>query len=223
MSSSTQPQGPKLELHRVGVAVVVVQKVPPEKVERYLELERGIVQAAQGFAGYQRVDVYPPTARDGVEWVVVLHFDNHASLQGWLDSPVRAEWIARFREEIGEPRLKKLTAGFAPWFVGQLDDHALPPRWKMALAVLLGLYPTVMLLTLLVMPPADRYGLAVTMLVGNLVSVCLLQWVVMPALNGILSPWLRANGPERRGASALGLLLIVLTLIALVYVFSLVS
>ena len=55
-------------------------------------------------------------------------------------------------------RLKTLPTGFGSWFAAQLDGPGdQPPSWKIALSVLLGLYPTVMLLTLLtaVAAPVD--------------------------------------------------------------------
>jgi hypothetical protein len=101
--------------------------------------------------------------------VVVLHFDTAAALRGWLDSPERAGWVARLRDEVGEFRLRTLPGGFGPWFADP------PAPWKVALTVLLGLYPTVMLLTLFVGPHTSRLGLALSMLVGNALSVALLQ------------------------------------------------
>src|SRR5438874_2446537 len=102
--SSTDSPGPKLEVRGTRACAVIVQHVPTDKTQRYLELEAGIVQAAQGFPGFQKVDVFPPADRQNTEWVVVIHFDDPEALQRWLDSPVRAEWIAKFRAEIGEPR-----------------------------------------------------------------------------------------------------------------------
>ena len=67
---------------------------------------------------------------------------------------MRAEWIAKLRGEIGDFRLKTLPSGFGAWFAGLVDgsEGALPPSWKIALTVLLGLYPTVMLLAMFVGP-----------------------------------------------------------------------
>src|SRR5262245_23293856 len=104
LSSSDSP-GPRLEVRGAGASAVIVQRVPVDRVERFLELQNGIVEAARGFPGYQNVDIYPPVDRERAEWVVVIHFANPETLQRWLDSPVRAEWVARFHNEIGEFRL----------------------------------------------------------------------------------------------------------------------
>jgi len=220
--SSTDSLGPRLEVRGAAASAVIVQRVPADKTERFLQLQHGIVDAAQGFPGYQKVDVYPPVGPERAEWVVVIHFDDQEALKRWLDSPIRAEWIARFHGEIGESHLKQLPAGFNAWFSGLVPDTELPPRWKVALSVLLALYPTVMVLNL-VTPAPDRLGMAVTMLLSNILSVCILQWVVSPALNIVLAPWLRARGTAGRRVTLVGLGLILTALAVMTGLFRLVT
>jgi len=219
--SSADATGPRLEVHGTGAAALIIRRIPAEKAERFVELQNGIVAAAKGFPGYQKVDLFPPTDRQHVEWVVVIHFDDHATLQNWLDSPLRAEWLAKFDREFGKPRLKEVSGGFNAWFTGQVPDGGLPPSWKIALSVLLPLYPTVMLLSL-VLPAPDQVGLALSILLSNMCSVCLLQWAVSPPLNRVLAPWLRANGPEKRRFTLVGLVLIVAALGLILALFRLV-
>ena len=91
--SSTGSPGPNLEVRGAGASAVIVQRVPADKAARFLELQGGIVQAAQGFPGYQKVDVYPPAKREQVEWVVVIHFDEYIKPGSYNDeifvSPVQ--------------------------------------------------------------------------------------------------------------------------------------
>ena len=86
-----------------------------------------------------------------------------------------------------------------------------------AVSVLLGLYPTVMLLTLFVSPHLQGLNLAVSMLIGNILSVCILQWLVMPVLNPVLATWMRANDAPSRDRSLAGLALIVVALGAITF------
>jgi antibiotic biosynthesis monooxygenase (ABM) superfamily enzyme len=210
--SSSDQHRPVLEVRGARASAVIVQRVPVEKVDRFLELQHGIAEAARGFPGYQKVDIYPPAEPERTEWVVIIHFDDEQTLQRWLDAPARAEWIARFHNEIGEFRLKKLPSGFSAWFTGQVRDDTLPPSWKIALAVLLPLYPTVMVLTILDLPSASRFGLSVARLLGNALSIAILQWAVTPYLNVLLTPWLRAKGREGRRVTLVGLVLILAAL-----------
>lgn len=200
---------------------VIVHRVPPDCVERFLAWQRGITQAAATFPGYQATDSYPPADAKQHEWVIVLHFDNAEAQQRWLDSPLRAEWIGRRPQEIEDFHLKTLPTGFGPWFAGLLDapQGGLPPGWKMALTVLLGLYPTVMLLNIFVAPFYGFLGLSLSMLIGNALSICILQWAVMPVLEAMLGRWWRADPAKGKALSLGGLFLILLALAALTLLF----
>lgn len=212
MPMNSSPPQPTLEVHGARASSVIMHRVPPDKVDLFMEIERGITGAASAFPGYQGTEVYPPADLEQLKWIVIIHFDRPESLQNWHESPTRAEWIAKFRREIGEFQLKKVTSGFGLWFAGLVEEGGLPPHWKMALTVLCGLYPTVMVLTMFLAPHTQRFGLAVAVLIGNAVSVCFLEWLGMPVIRRLLGPWLRANGKEGRKLSLVGLALILAAL-----------
>lgn len=207
-----------MEVQPTRASAVIVQHVPVAATERFLAWQNGVTQVAEQVAGYRGTDLYPPVPDQRDEWVAVIHFDSPQALQGWLDSPVRAEWIHKLPREIGDFRVKSLPGGFGPWFSGLLDG-AKPPGWKMALTVLFGLYPTVMLLAFLVGPPTKPLGLAFAMLVSNALSVPLLQWVVMPILNRLLGPWLGARPGIDRTLTLLGTAGLVIGLLAMALAF----
>jgi uncharacterized protein len=224
-SSSPETPGTHMQVLGERASSVIVHRAPTDRVEQFLELQRGITEAAKAFPGYQATDVYPPADRQQGEWVVVIHFDGLDTLQRWLDSPVRGEWVEKLRKEMGDFRLKTLPAGFGAWFAGLVDESepALPPSWKIALTVLFQLYPTVMALTVFVSPHLKPLGLAVSMLISNALSVSILQWAAMPALGKLLGPWLRANEERQRAYSLGGLVVILLLLGGMASLFRLVK
>jgi uncharacterized protein len=213
-----------MDIHGSRVSTVVVQRVPADRVQNFLECQRVLTAAAERFAGYRGTELYPPPDRQS-DWVAVIHFSDNDTLQRWLDSPVRAEWIKKLRDEIGDFQLKTLPSGFGAWFAGLETgpEGEPPPSWKIAMTVLLGLYPTVMVLALLVGPYLSPLGLAVSMLFSNALSVALTQWVVIPPLMTALGPWLRVNGPDKKVLSFGGLALIWLLLLGLALAFRLVA
>jgi antibiotic biosynthesis monooxygenase (ABM) superfamily enzyme len=221
-SSPPDSHDAKLEIRGARASSVIIQRVQPGAAELFLEWQRGITAAAAVFPGYQTTEIYPPNAQQE-EWVVILHFDDPQTLQSWLDSPTRADWVARRPFEIRDYRLKTLPSGFGAWFSGQIDASggALPPSWKIALSVLLPLYPTVMLLTIVAGPYLSPLGLAMSMLISNALSVAILQWAVTPVLNPLLAPWLRANGEGQRSFSLTGLFVILLLLAGMAILFRL--
>ena len=94
---------------------------------------------------------------------------------------------------------------FGSWFSfgGDGEIAVSTPAWKSALSVLVGLYPTVVLLTLAISrlwPDAELWA---SLLLGNILSVSLLTWVVMPNVTRALRFWLvesptRSAGPRQR-------------------------
>jgi uncharacterized protein len=209
----------------VRTSTLIVQRVPAARVQHFLECQRGLTEAIESFQGYRGTENFPPVDDRHGEWVTIIHFDDQESLQRWLDSPIRAEWIKKLRDEIGDFQLKTLPSGFGAWFAG-LDtgpEGEPPPSWKMAMTVLLGLYPTVMLLALLIGRFLSPLGMALAMLISNTLSVALTQWVVIPPLMIGLGPWLRANTPDKRTFSVGGLVLIWLLLGCLAALFHVIS
>jgi len=220
-AAPTVPSGPRIDVRGSSASSVIVHHVPADAVDSFLEWQRGAVAAAESFPGCQGTDIYPPTDGQHKEWVVVIHFDEPEQLQRWLDSPVRAEWIARLPAPVANFQVKSLPAGFGPWFAGLVGggQEGTPPAWKMAVMVLFGLYPTVMLIQLLVLPHVLALGRAGSVLVDNTVSVCLLQWLVMPPLQRLARPWLHPEADRGPAFSAGGFLLILLLLAVLVFLF----
>ncbi len=223
-SAPPNPAHPNLEVHAARASTVITQHIPPGASEAFLEWQRGLSAAAAEAPGYQATEIYPPAG--GQEpWVVVLHFDDPKALKDWLDSPRRAEWLAKMPRQFRDFRLKTLPSGFGAWFAGTVEGPAvpLPPKWKMALTILFTLYPTVMLLAIFAGPHINPLGLAVSMLLSNMMSVSILQWVVQPALDPVFGPWLRANEGKQRAYSLGGLAVLLLMLGGMALMFHLVA
>ena len=210
-----------LNIRDARVSTVALQRVPPDRVETFLACQRGLTQAAEGFPGYQGTDLYPPPDGRHLEWVAVVHFDDHESLQLWIDSAIRGEWTKKLQSEVGEFQLRTPPGGFGSWFASLLTGPKSdpPPSWKMAMTVLLGLYPTVMMIALLVGRQLRPLGMAMSMLISNTLSVAITQWVVVPPLTNVLGPWLYANTPDKQFFSIGGTILIWLLLGCLVVLF----
>ena len=210
-----------MEIHRPITSAVIAQRIPVSLAKWFLDWQKGISVEAEKFQGYLGTDLYPPQDEENDHWVVVIHFDNEADAQEWLSSEIRRRWLRKLDERLGYFDLKVLPGGFGPWFLEQLKNPTAmaPPPWKMFLAVLLGLYPTVMLLTFFISPHTQSLGLAWSMLIGNTLSVAILQWAVMPALGKILSSWLTTTDAVRKSLSWAGALAIVVSLLIMAFFF----
>jgi uncharacterized protein len=69
--------------------------------------------------------------------------------------------------------------------------RAMPPRWKTAVVVWLAIYPSITLILWLVGPKMQTWPLAVRTLVITLGVVPAMVYVLVPAFQRLLAPWLR--------------------------------
>jgi hypothetical protein len=115
--------------------------------------------------------------------------DEHAS--AWLESDKRKQ-LLREGERFKEFELHRISSPFGSWFAPPDGDEEQggPPNWKTGLSVLVGLYPTVVVLTLAISEIWPKGPLWATLLVGNICPVSLLTWVVMPVVTRALRFWL---------------------------------
>jgi antibiotic biosynthesis monooxygenase (ABM) superfamily enzyme len=212
------PAPPILRLRGPRASTVIVQHWPAHKTETFMAWQREVAELAGAYPGYQATEVYPPTG-DGDEWVVIVHFDDEAMLQAWLDAPERAAWLTELPDDALGFRQHTMPTGFGSWVAGQTADGTRVPHWKSFLLVLVALYPVVMLLALIVSPRTAGLGMAFAMLVGNVISVAILEWAVMPLLNRALAPWLAAHGRDGRLVSVVGAALIVAAVLGMAVMF----
>jgi antibiotic biosynthesis monooxygenase (ABM) superfamily enzyme len=105
--------------------------------------------------------------------------------------------------------MKRVDHAFGSWF-SESEDSAKPPsRLKTSVAVWLGLYPTVVVLTLALSPL--NLPLWQGLLVGNLLSALAMSYLTMPHyVNPLLNWWLSPKPAAPQPATNLrGLILIL--------------
>lgn len=141
------------------------------------------------------------------DWTTMLTFDSQATLDRWLASDRRRELVDEASPLVVRQGFRQLASGFERWFGGS-DRRDPPPRWKLNLVILTGLYPIVMAQLLLLSPLLAWMPLPFSNLIANAMSVALLSWPVLVVLNRRLDWWLHPapDAPadvERRGALVL--------------------
>jgi hypothetical protein len=192
--------------------MVVSTRVKPGREREYRAWQARIDAEAACFPGFLGNEVFPPVPGLQDEWVVLVRFDSPEHVQNWLLSDVRKRLIDESARLWDEARVESFSGAFPGWFGARSTGSrpaALPPDWKQAMIVLLVLYPIVMLLERFLSPRLVSLPLAVSMFIGNLVSVALLTWILMPRANRAFGFWLTPTEARGRLVELRGIAVIV--------------
>ncbi|MDT9687344.1 antibiotic biosynthesis monooxygenase [Streptomyces sp. P9(2023)] len=191
VSGGTEPTDPL-------VTVVVTHRVHPNSVDDFLDWQRRMTQEESRFEGFRGTELFRPIEGLQDEWTTLYRYDNAEHLDAWLTSARRRELLAE-GERFDDFKLRTIDNSFGSWFAFDENGREAPPPsdTKTSLAVWVGLYPTVVLLTLALHPLGMPFWLG--LLVGNLFSSFLMSFVTMPYyVNRLLRRWLRPSPAESR-------------------------
>jgi uncharacterized protein len=174
------------------VTAVISQPVKRQYQAEYERWMQGITEAARQFPGHSGVTVIRPEAGICANFVVILKFDCYAHLQGWLESPIRQQWLDKAKPFLPKPEKVDILTGFETWFtLPGRSVQGSPPRYKMAILTTFAVFAAVQILTPILLPllvqvlPRLVAALIVTYLV-----VLLLTYGVMPRLTKLFRRWL---------------------------------
>jgi len=129
----------------------------------------------------------PPPGSETREYGILRTFASEQERAAFYESPMFKAWEVRARTLTeGEPVYRQLH-GLEAWF---RSPHNPPPRWKMAAATFLGVFPLAMVLNLTIGPWIHSWNFILRNAVFNGCVVALLTWAVMPLITRAMRSWL---------------------------------
>lgn len=121
---------------------------------------------------------------------ILRTFHDEAEREAFYQSQLFKEWEAYASTVTeGEAEYRNLN-GLEAWFRAPGTP---PPRWKMAVATLAGVFPTSLFLTFVLGEILAPLPLPLRSFIIATAMVALLTWVVMPNVIKLLKPWLHAQ------------------------------
>lgn len=174
----------------MSIHVAITRRIRPGKEAEYEEMLRHFVQASLGFPGSRGVQLLHPVPGSGSrEYGILRSFASEADRAAFYDSPMFAQWVKDISHLVEGDYEQHDLHGLEAWF--RQADAPRPPRWKMAVATLLGVYPTSLVLGTFVGPHLHSLPHPLSALIMASGIVICLTWLVMPLVTKILHPWLR--------------------------------
>jgi uncharacterized protein len=201
-----------------GVTMVMVTEIKPGSETAYKNWADRIQKLQATFPGYLGSFVQPPQSKER-GWTTVLRFDSAAHLDRWLASPERAAMVKESESLVAHFHAQRVDTSFPGWVPNDPKTGAPPNMWKTACLVLLTLFPVVMLELRFLNPHLKDLNPAVGTFIGNIISVGLTTWPLMPLAIFVFRDWLFPEGkaPWLAWALPIGLVLCYLAEIALLW------
>ncbi len=172
------------------VTAVMSKRIRADSGADYQTAHIKFEEAMSQFPGFVQCKVYEPVPGVQDDHITVFTFDTRAHLDQWLDSDERSEVLGIVAPLLeAEPTLN-VVGGFAGWFAPKTSTA--PDQWKTAVVVLLALYPTTLILSLIQRSLFPDVAWVPALFVSNVVGVAILTWALIPFVTRLLSSWLRS-------------------------------
>lgn len=169
------------------VHVAITRKVLPGKEEEFKQALRKFLGESftqGGVHGAAMITALPGS--EDREIGILRTFKDDAEKNAFYESKQFRDWEAYASTLTEEPVYREMT-GLEAWFRSPTS----PPRWKMAVVTLCGVFPTSLFLAYTIVPLIKSFPVAARSLVIAVLMVVILTWVVMPFLTRTLKKWLR--------------------------------
>ncbi|MER7545439.1 antibiotic biosynthesis monooxygenase [Actinomadura sp.] len=180
-----------------AVTLVVTWDVKPGRERDFEEWAEGLHRVATSHPGH-RGATWLRAEGSRHRYYTVVHFSGQDSLDRWLESPDREEWIGRLRG-IAEEHHQD-TTGLETWFNLPGESVPAPSKAKMIIVTFCAVYPLSLLLNAFATPLTKAWPVPLQALTFPVIVIPLLTVVIMPALSRLLRRWLYPAGRTHRPA-----------------------
>jgi antibiotic biosynthesis monooxygenase (ABM) superfamily enzyme len=171
------------------IHIAITRRVRPGCEAEFQQALREFFQVSFAHGGVLGATmIVPPPGSDSREFGILRTFADEKERDSFYASPMFKAWEERVvpLTESGSWTQRPLH-GLEAWF---RSPQSMPPRWKMATATFLGVFPTAALLSLTLGAAIRPWPFILSSVVFNAAMVAALTWIVMPMVTSALHGWL---------------------------------
>ncbi len=174
------------------VTLVFRFKVKKGKENDFEKWAHNITHTVMRFEGHLGSNWIKP-GPNSKEYIVIYKFANFTLFHKWEKSPIRKKLIQEVLPLINQHRPERLleVTGLETWFT--LPGNVMikpPPRWKMVIATMIGIYPVALLYQAFLTKDLTLLPLLFRPIALSLLLTPVLTYIIMPNLTKILHKWL---------------------------------
>lgn len=171
------------------IHVAITRKVLPGKEDEFKEALRRFLGESFLHSGVHGASMITSlSGTDSREIGILRTFADVAERDAFYNSKLFRDWETYASTLTEDPVYRQLN-GLEAWFRSPMP----PSRWKMAVATLLGVYPTSLFLTFTIGQFIQPLPTMVRAFIVAMCMVCLLTWIVMPLVIKIMKKWLQTK------------------------------
>jgi antibiotic biosynthesis monooxygenase (ABM) superfamily enzyme len=178
------------------IHVAITRRVRPGHEAEFQQALREFFQASFAHGGVLGATmIVPPPGSDSREFGILRTFADEQERDDFYASSIFKAWEKKC-EPLTETNswTHRPLHGLEAWF---RSPHTPPPRWKMAAATFLGVFPTAGTLSLTLGAAIRPWPFVLSSVVFNAAMVAMLTWVVMPLVTRALHRWLHSENDNQ--------------------------
>jgi len=178
------------------IHIAITRRVRPGCEAEFQQALREFFQGSFAHGGVLGATmIVPPPGSDSREFGILRTFADEKECDAFYASPLFKAWELKCEPltESGSWSQRPLH-GLEAWF---RSPHNPPPKWKMAFATFLGVFPLAMILNLTLGPLIREWAFVPRNAIFNAAVVALLAWVVMPLVTRLLHRWLQPQSQTK--------------------------
>ena len=173
------------------IHVAVVRTVKPGCEKAFEQALQEFFQASFAHGGVLGATmIVPPPGSDSRERGILRTFAGEKERDAFYQSAMFKSWEQKAVTLTEGESVDRQMHGLEAWF---RSSGSPPPRWKMAVATFLGVFPTATILSLTLGQMTKAWPFILGSTVFNVCMVALLTWFVMPLITRFLHHWLHSN------------------------------
>jgi antibiotic biosynthesis monooxygenase (ABM) superfamily enzyme len=175
------------------VTIIIKSKARKGKIDEFERWMDGIIHESMKFEGHMGVNVIRPIdSLSNPEYVIIFRFNTYKNLTRWQNSEIRKEWLKKSADVTEGARIVQNQTGLEFWFTPphNTGQHAIPPRYKMAIVTGGVLFALLSSLVPLIRQATSMLPQMLSILVVVIIMVPLMTYVLMPSVTKLLRPWL---------------------------------
>ena len=173
------------------IHIAITRRVKPGCETEFKEALREFFQSSFAHGGVLGVTmIVPPPGSDSREFGILRTFADEKERDAFYQSAMFKAWEKKAVTLTEGEAVDRELHGLEAWF---RSSGGPPPRWKMAVATFLGVFPTATILSLTVGQMTKAWPFLLGSTLFNVCMVALLTWVVMPLITRVLHHWLHTD------------------------------